>query len=192
MEAFTIGKADTTTTVTCTAGPFTYNGSAHTPCSADVTGPNNLNETLTVSYQNNVNAGTATASASYAETANYKGSSDSETFNIGRANITVTADAKSKVQGQTDPPLTYQVTGKPANGAAVSGTLTRVAGENPGTYAIQQGDVTNANNSNYNITYVGANLTITPAYSASFLQPINGGLTPAISGMSASRRGHSL
>ena len=45
--------------------------------------------------------------------------------------------------------------------------------------------MTNANNSNYNITYVGANLTITPAYSASFLQPINGGLTPAISGMSA-------
>ena len=46
-----IDKAPSTTTVSCTAGPFTYNGSAHTPCSADVTGPNNLNETLTVSYQ---------------------------------------------------------------------------------------------------------------------------------------------
>ena len=33
-----IDKAPSTTTVSCTAGPFTYNGSAHTPCSADVTG----------------------------------------------------------------------------------------------------------------------------------------------------------
>ncbi len=33
-ENFTIDKANTTTTVTCTAGPFTYNGAAHEPCSA--------------------------------------------------------------------------------------------------------------------------------------------------------------
>ena len=118
----------------------------------------------------------------------YRSSTGSKTFEIGRANITVTADAKSKVQGQLDPPLTYQVTGKPANGVAVSGALTRDSGENPGTYPIRQNTVNNANNSNYNITYVGANLTITAApvaYSGSFLQPINGGLTPAISGMSA-------
>jgi hypothetical protein len=181
---FEIANADTTTTVTCPAS-VTYTGSAHTPCSATVTGPNGLNESVSVTHTNNINAGTATASATYAGTANYKSSTGSKTFDIGRANITVTADAKSKVQGQTDPPLTYQVTGKPANGATVSGSLTRVAGENPGTYAILQGNVTNANNSNYNITYVGANLTITAPYKASFLQPINGGLTPAISGMSA-------
>jgi|SRR5829696_385639 len=166
QQSFVIGKANTTTTVTCEEGPFTYTGSAHTPCSASVSGPNNLNQALTVSYTDNVNAGTVTASASYAETANYNASSDDETFTIGKANITVTADAKSKVQGQSDPPLTYQVTGKPANGAAVSGSLSRLAGEDPGTYPINQGTVDNAHNSNYNITsYSGANFTITPACS---------------------------
>jgi hypothetical protein len=53
-----------TTTVTCGVGPFTYPGSAITPCSASVTGPGGLNQSLTVSYQNNTNAGTATADAS--------------------------------------------------------------------------------------------------------------------------------
>ena len=142
------------------------------------------NQSVDVTYTNNTNVGTATASATYPESPNYNTSSGSKNFEITRANITVTADAKSKVQGQLDPLLTYQVTGKPANGVAVSGSLTRQAGEIPGTYPIRQGSVDNANNTNYNITYVGANLTITAPYSASFLQPINGGLTPAISGMS--------
>jgi hypothetical protein len=86
----TVGKANTTTTVTCGSGPFTYNGSAHTPCSAEVTGPGNLSQSLTVDYQNNTNAGQATASASYAETANYKASSDSETFTIDQATPQIT------------------------------------------------------------------------------------------------------
>jgi hypothetical protein len=47
-----------------------------------VTGPAGLNESLTVSYSNNVNVGTATASASYAGSANYLPSNDSETFQI--------------------------------------------------------------------------------------------------------------
>ncbi len=38
-----VGKANTTTTVTCAAGPFTYNGAAHKPCSASVTGAGGLN-----------------------------------------------------------------------------------------------------------------------------------------------------
>ena len=41
-KTIVIDQADTTTTVTCGAGPFTYNGSAHTPCSANVTGPAGL------------------------------------------------------------------------------------------------------------------------------------------------------
>ncbi len=47
-----------------------------------------------------------------------------------------------------------------ANGDLVSftGALTRVAGENVGSYAIQQGTLAN---SNYNITFVPANFTIT-------------------------------
>jgi hypothetical protein len=155
---FSIAKAATTTTVTCEAGPFTYDGSAQTPCSASVTG-SGLGQALTVSYKDNVDAGTATASASYTESANYLGSSDSETFTIGKRAITVTADAQSKTYGDADPALTYKVTtGSLANANDLSGSLTRVAGQDVGTYAIQQGTL--AGSGNYTLTFVGANLTI--------------------------------
>ena len=80
--------------------------------------------------------------------------------------ITVTAGAKTKVYGADDPELTYTVTGSLANGDSWSGALTRAAGENVGTYAIQRGTLAvndgNGGN-NYTLTYVGANLTITKA-----------------------------
>ncbi|KAF5269853.1 hypothetical protein FQR65_LT17914 [Abscondita terminalis] len=81
---------------------------------------------------------------------------------ITKANLTVTADAKTKVYGSSDPALTYKVTGMVNNDAAtvVTGTLKRAAGENVGTYAIGNNDLAA---SNYTITYVGANLTITYA-----------------------------
>jgi hypothetical protein len=82
------------------------------------------------------------------------------TLTIGQRAVTVTADAKSKVYGNSDPVLTYQVTsGSLAGTDAFAGTLTRDAGEDVATYPISQGTL--AVNSNYNITYVGANLTIT-------------------------------
>ena len=81
-DTFTINKAATSTTVTCAAGPFYYTGVPITPCSATVTGPGGLSQPLTVEYSNNVKDGTASASASYAGTANYEQSSDSETFTI--------------------------------------------------------------------------------------------------------------
>jgi hypothetical protein len=75
--------------------------------------------------------------------------------------VTVTADPQSKTYGDADPALTYQITsGSLVTGDSFSGALTRVAGENVGTYAIQQGTL--ALNSNYTLTYVGADLTITP------------------------------
>lgn len=77
----------------------------------------------------------------------------------GRA-ITATADPQTKFYGDPDPALTYQITsGSLASGDSFTGGLTRVPGEDIGTYVIQQGTL--ALNSNYNFTYVGANLTIT-------------------------------
>jgi hypothetical protein len=74
--------------------------------------------------------------------------------------ITVTADAKTKVFGNPDPPLTYALTsGSLVAGDSFSGALTRVAGEAVGSYAIQKNTLTAG--SNYDLTYVGANLTIT-------------------------------
>ena len=81
---------------------------------------------------------------------------------IGQRPITVTADAKTKVYGNIDPSLTF-ITSSLGSGVAVSGSLTRVVGENVGAYAIQQGTVDNASNLNYLITYVGANFAITRA-----------------------------
>jgi Bacterial Ig-like domain (group 3)/Lamin Tail Domain/Divergent InlB B-repeat domain len=80
-----IAKASSTTAVTCATGPFTYNGSAITPCTAAVTGVGGLSSPVSVSYSNNVNAGTATASASYAGDSNHEASGDSKNFTINKA-----------------------------------------------------------------------------------------------------------
>src|SRR5262249_13038316 len=74
-KTFTINQAPSTTAVTCPTN-VTYTGSARTPCSASVTGAGGLNQSVTVNYSNNTNAGTATASASFAGDANHTGSSD--------------------------------------------------------------------------------------------------------------------
>jgi hypothetical protein len=66
--ADSIAKASSTTDVTCTAGPFVYTGSAYTPCSVSVTGAGGLSNTPAPVYANNVNAGTATASYTFAVT----------------------------------------------------------------------------------------------------------------------------
>jgi len=80
-------------------------------------------------------------------------------FTITAKPITVTADARTKVYGDDDPDLTYQYTPDPVGSDSFSGALTRAAGENVGTYAISQGTLTLGDN--YNITFTGANLTIT-------------------------------
>jgi hypothetical protein len=73
----------------------------------------------------------------------------------------VTADARSKVYGNADPALTYQITsGNLVGSDTLSGALARAAGENVGIYAINQNSLANAN---YALTYVGANLGVTPA-----------------------------
>jgi gliding motility-associated-like protein len=83
-------------------------------------------------------------------------------LSIGKTAITVTADVQTKVYGDADPVLTYKITsGVLGGGDKFTGTLTRVAGENVGTYAIQQGTL--ALGGNYTLTYVGANLTISKA-----------------------------
>ena len=82
--------------------------------------------------------------------------------NITSRQVTVTADPQSKTYGEDDPALTYQVTsGSVVSGDGFSGALTRDAGENVGDYAIKQGTLTLG--SNYELSFVGANLTIGPA-----------------------------
>ena len=116
--------------------------------------------------------------------ANYDITYNTAVFTITPRPVTVTADAKSKVAGEPDPTLTYQITaGSLAFDDVFSGALTREPGEAVGTYAILQGTL--ALNSNYTLTYVGANLTITDASNAAPVAnpggPYRGAMNTAIS-----------
>ncbi|MBO5694126.1 MAG: hypothetical protein J6S98_01845 [Lentisphaeria bacterium] len=97
-----------------------------------------------------------------ADSANYKLTSNAfeTTGNITKATVTVTADAQSKVYGEADPTLTYNVSGL-VGSDALTGELSRTEGENVGTYAITQGTLKASDN--YDLVFNGANLTITKA-----------------------------
>ncbi len=115
-KTFTIDKAGSTTTVTCTGTPI-FTGSAITPCSVSVTGVGGLNLTPTPVYANNVNATTvgnlASASYTFNGDANHTGSSDNETFSIGKAGstVTVTCPTSFEYPGLASTPCTATVTG---------------------------------------------------------------------------------
>jgi filamentous hemagglutinin family protein len=86
------------------------------------------------------------------------------TLTVTARSITVTADAQSRTYGDANPGLTYLVGGSGlVNGDTLTGNLATAAtsASDAGGYAITQGTLTNANNSNYAITYVGNTLTIT-------------------------------
>jgi hypothetical protein len=85
-------------------------------------------------------------------------------FTITSRPITVTADSKSKVFGESDPELTYEITSGElvANGDAFTGGLTRDPGEDVGVYAITQGTLSLGDN--YDITFEGAVLNITAGF----------------------------
>jgi hypothetical protein len=99
-----------------------------------------------------INQGTLALNGNY--TLTYVGAD----LTIGKKTVTVTAAAKSKTYGDADPTLTYTFAPALAGTDTFSGSLTRLPGENIGTYAINQGTL--ALNGNYTLTYVGADLTI--------------------------------
>ncbi|HRQ82640.1 MAG TPA: MBG domain-containing protein, partial [Azospirillaceae bacterium] len=98
-------------------------------------------------------------------TRNYALSFNGSTLTISPAALTVTASAHSKVYGDADPALGYSVSGlkfSDAASAVLSGSLSRTAGENVGSYAIGQGGLGLAS-SNYTLSFSGSTLTINPA-----------------------------
>ncbi|WP_447854334.1 two-partner secretion system adhesin CdrA [Pseudomonas aeruginosa] len=97
--------------------------------------------------------------------ANYDLSYQGNNLTITKALLNVIADAKTKVYGDADPSLTYQVSGLKNGdtaGSILTGGLNRAAGENVGVYGINQGDLA-LNSGNYDLSYQGNNLTITKA-----------------------------
>ena len=119
------------------------------------------------------NAGNYAIIPSGQSSTNYTISYVNGTLSVTPVSLMITADAKSKIYGTSDPALTFGVTGlvnNPALGIAdtagtvLSGALTRVFGETvaAGPYAITQGTL--APNSNYTLSSFTSNgLTITPA-----------------------------
>ncbi|EJV1383855.1 MBG domain-containing protein [Pseudomonas aeruginosa] len=97
--------------------------------------------------------------------ANYDLNYQGNNLTITKALLNVIADAKTKVYGDADPSLTYQVSGLKngdSAGSILTGGLNRAAGENVGVYGINQGDLA-LNSGNYDLSYQGNNLTITKA-----------------------------
>ena len=102
-----------------------------------------------------ITQGTLAASGNYA--LNYA----SANLTVTQRAITVTADAKSRAYGDTNPALTYQVGGSGlVNGDTLSGALATSAttASNVGVYGITQGTLQPGN---YALNYASANLTVT-------------------------------
>ena len=82
-------------------------------------------------------------------------------FSITPRPVTITAQSKSKAHGAADPALTYLKSGFLGSDQP-TGSLSRVAGESLGTYAIVQGTLSPG--PNYILqSFTGADFTITPA-----------------------------
>ena len=110
-----------------------------------------LTEPSEIEYSGNVDAGEYTASVTVGEAIVSVG------FNINKVTLTITAEAKEKNYGESDPELTYEIGGLVV-GDTLSGALTRAEGEDAGSYAITRGTLTASDN--YIIDYTGANLVI--------------------------------
>jgi hypothetical protein len=99
-STFAITPAPSATTISCPTS-VVFAGSAQAPCTATVTGVGGLNTTTAVTYTNNTGVGTASATASYSGDTNHSASSDSTTFEIGRAQVSAVLVATGKVYDQT-------------------------------------------------------------------------------------------
>jgi len=163
-NTFSVTKA--VAAVTLASLTQTYNGLARAATATTV--PAGLPVNLTY----NGSAAAPTNAGSYAVTGTvnspmYQGSS-SDTLNVNKASLTVTADAKSKPFGAANPPLTFQYSGfvageTPAVLAAAPTVATTVdAATLPGVYA---GAITVSGGAavNYAFAYEAADFTVTEA-----------------------------
>ncbi|GCL62751.1 MBG domain-containing protein [Pseudaquabacterium pictum] len=106
------------------------------------------------------NVGSYTISAAALANGNYTITAIDGALSITPRPITVTADAKSKVYGNSDPALTYQLTtGSLVGNDSLSGSLSRTTGENVGSYTISASALANGN---YTVTAIDGALSITP------------------------------
>lgn len=165
-----ITKADATVTAPV-AKELTYTGTAQELVTAGTTVGGTLQYSL-----DNVNYSTAIPTGKDAKTytvyykvvgdANHNDvAAKSVTVTISKAAVTVTADNKSKVYGESDPVLTYSASGLVGEENLNAISVTRVSGETVGEYVITATQ-TDGTNSNYAITFVDGTFTIAAKTSA--------------------------
>jgi hypothetical protein len=172
QTTFQIVAAGSTVTIDCPAS-VAYTGSAITPCTATATGDGMDPVTLTGSeivYSNNLNAGTATVSASWGGSTTNGGNSSSTTFEITKVDLTVTANDQTMAVGDTSFDLgntDFTPTGLLGSDHVDTAHLTS-SGADPaaakGTYDINIGSAEGVGLSNYNISYVKGTLTVTDKF----------------------------
>jgi len=145
-------------TTDVTASDALYDGNPH-GASASVIGDGGLNQSLTVTYvgisptvygpstTTPTNAGAYSASAFYAGDANHTGSSDSETFEILKANSTTTVNCPSSVvyNGSAQTPCSASVTG--AGGLSETLSVAYANNTNAGTASASAAYAGDANHS---------------------------------------------
>ncbi len=161
----TVLKSITDTDITtATIADLVYTGQAQTPIPQVEDGATILTQDTDyeLSYVDNTNVGTATITIT--GKGNYNGTR-TVTFNITKASLTVTADSgQTKVYGATDPALTYTITGfvnSDTESSLDTGvSIARATGEDVDTYTITP---SGAVDSNYNISFVTADFSITKA-----------------------------
>ena len=148
-------------TLTATVNPSDATGAVTFYDGTTVLGMPTLSSGSATYIANRLSAGSHSLSAVYGGDSNYSGSAAATNLTVNQALLTITAVPETKVYGQPDPILNYNITsGSLFSGDLLSGSLARSAGETVGLYAIQLGTLTN---SNYALTFVPANLEITPA-----------------------------
>jgi len=172
QATFTIAKAASSTVITCPSSA-TYTGSALTPCTAAVTGDGGLNTTATITYANNINAGsTATADASYAGDANHNGSTATQaTFTIAKAasSTVITCPSSATYTGSALTPCTAAVTGD--GGLNTTATITYANNTNAGTAtanASYAGDANHNGSTATQVSFTVAKATQTLTYSGDY------------------------
>ncbi|ALI98451.1 pectinesterase family protein [Rufibacter tibetensis] len=152
-------------------GTFTYNGQPYsaTAYAYGVNGSEDrLQPEVTLVYKDAagttlaglpVEAGVYTVEAAFAGNKYYTAASKTAILTINPAAITVKADPLTKQWSDPDPVLSFVVEGTLIGTDTFTGSLERLAGEELGTYTVNQGTL--ALSSNYVLTFVPNILTIT-------------------------------
>ena len=167
---FTISQKDLTDDMITLGTQATYDGTAHGPVYSVKDGTTALTKGIDYTeisgYNSVTNVGNTTLKIS--GTGNYKGTAQKD-WSLVAKDVTITPDAKSKTYGAADPTLTYttsidgDATLKGKFDAVKSGALSRVAGDNVGSYAIKLGKLNAGNNFKLTLATTPVYLAINPA-----------------------------